>query len=217
MQNKERFQQAGYWDPALPDFINGYALGQRLWLFDQTSPYYRRHLLLHEGVHALMHSLFGAAGPPWYAEAWPSCWQRTTGRTASSRFPISPAIRTRCNSAGGSSLSAPDLAAGRPLSVAEVFALTVGRICASRPMPGTGRLAALLDGNPRFRDRFRQAPDCSATATSTRGFANCLPKMETSLTGSGGCSWPTWTTATISNGRTLIFAPAGRWAPNRPR
>jgi hypothetical protein len=38
-------------------------------MFDQESDYYRRHLILHEGVHCLMNTVLGSCGPPWYMES----------------------------------------------------------------------------------------------------------------------------------------------------
>lgn len=52
----------------VPKLRNGYALCNRIWLRNQKSDYYRRHLLLHEGVHAFMGYAFGYWGPPWYRE-----------------------------------------------------------------------------------------------------------------------------------------------------
>ncbi|MEO1524537.1 MAG: hypothetical protein AAFX06_03835 [Planctomycetota bacterium] len=46
----------------------GYALGDNIWVRRQSSEYYTRHLLLHEGVHALAIHQFGGTGPSWYAE-----------------------------------------------------------------------------------------------------------------------------------------------------
>jgi hypothetical protein len=40
----------------------------KIWVVAQPSQYYTRHLLLHEGVHALMLDQFGGAGPAWYME-----------------------------------------------------------------------------------------------------------------------------------------------------
>ena len=42
--------------------------GAELWLRDQPTPYYRRHLLLHEGTHVFMASFLGGCGPGWYME-----------------------------------------------------------------------------------------------------------------------------------------------------
>jgi hypothetical protein len=68
MESKERFQGAGLYTRDLPDFPHGFQKGSQVWLFDQPSDYYRRHLLLHEGTHAFMNRWLGGAGPPWYME-----------------------------------------------------------------------------------------------------------------------------------------------------
>ena len=38
---------------------NGVTLGSDMWLHDQPTDYYRRHLLLHEGTHAFMIAFLG--------------------------------------------------------------------------------------------------------------------------------------------------------------
>src|SRR5262245_1308715 len=63
-----KFQAAGLMPRDLPKFLNGYTQGHEFWLYNQTSPYYRRHLLLHEGVHGFMFSLLGGNARPWYVE-----------------------------------------------------------------------------------------------------------------------------------------------------
>ncbi|MFM8434983.1 MAG: hypothetical protein ACKOBP_06505 [Planctomycetia bacterium] len=71
MMDREPFRAAGLLpaDGSLPDFANGFCAGGRFWMMDQSSPDYRRHLLLQEGVHAFMLTLrLAAAAPPWYAE-----------------------------------------------------------------------------------------------------------------------------------------------------
>ena len=62
-----KFDKSGALDQ-VPKLRNGYALRNRIWLREQPSEYYRRHLLIHEGVHALMGYVFGRWGPPWYRE-----------------------------------------------------------------------------------------------------------------------------------------------------
>ena len=68
MKDKERFLGAGLFRENLPPFPHGYSAGSQLWLYDQPSDYYRRHLLLHEGTHAFMSRWLGGCGPPWYME-----------------------------------------------------------------------------------------------------------------------------------------------------
>ncbi|MEK6235950.1 MAG: hypothetical protein N2C14_14680, partial [Planctomycetales bacterium] len=66
--SEDRFRRVGLWRAGLPRFRNGFAFSDAVFLRDQQSDYYRRHLLLHEGVHAFMLSRFGSCGPAWYME-----------------------------------------------------------------------------------------------------------------------------------------------------
>lgn len=69
IHDKAKFRQAGLTPDDLPDFTHGYAYGpDRVWVIAQQSEYYTRHLLLHEGVHALAISQFGWTGPTWFRE-----------------------------------------------------------------------------------------------------------------------------------------------------
>jgi hypothetical protein len=52
----------------VPAFEEGYQFGDRLFVREQPSIYYRRHLFLHEATHWIMWHLFGAGGSPWYME-----------------------------------------------------------------------------------------------------------------------------------------------------
>ena len=66
--DRERFRAAGLLPDTVPDFTNGFCNRERFWLADQSNPAYRRHLLLHEGVHAFTLTLRGLDTPPWYME-----------------------------------------------------------------------------------------------------------------------------------------------------
>lgn len=68
MRQPERFRAAGLIPDRVPDFKYGHALGKSLWVIEQPGSYYTRHLLLHEGVHALAFDQFGGAGPSWFME-----------------------------------------------------------------------------------------------------------------------------------------------------
>jgi len=68
MKDKARFVKAGFLPNTLPPFEHGYSVGDTLWLYDQPSDYYRRHLLLHEGTHCFMWTVLGGCGPLWYME-----------------------------------------------------------------------------------------------------------------------------------------------------
>jgi hypothetical protein len=66
--DRERFRVAGLLPDTLPPFENGFCDRNRFWLMDQSNPAYRRHLLLHEGVHAFTLTLRELATPVWYTE-----------------------------------------------------------------------------------------------------------------------------------------------------
>ncbi|MFM7206035.1 MAG: hypothetical protein ACKO4T_05110 [Planctomycetaceae bacterium] len=66
--DRERFRAAGLLPASIPDFANGFCAADVFWLQDQSNPAYRRHLLLHEGVHAFTLTVRGIAAPVWYHE-----------------------------------------------------------------------------------------------------------------------------------------------------
>ena len=80
MKDKARFVEAGLLPEKLPPFEHGFSWGTVLWIYEQPSDYYRRHLLLHEGTHGFMNSLLGGCGPTWYMEGLAEylathCWR----------------------------------------------------------------------------------------------------------------------------------------------
>jgi hypothetical protein len=66
--DRERFRAAGLLPDTIPPFENGFCDRNQFWLIDQSNPAYRRHLLLHEGVHAFTLTLRNLATPVWYNE-----------------------------------------------------------------------------------------------------------------------------------------------------
>lgn len=61
---KERFETAGLLPPEQFEFRHGRHLGYQFWMNNQTSPYYRRHLMLHEFVHCFMMCEYGMRDIP---------------------------------------------------------------------------------------------------------------------------------------------------------
>ncbi|MFO0943103.1 MAG: hypothetical protein U0930_20400 [Pirellulales bacterium] len=68
MLERERFRQAGLIPKDVPEFPNGWQYKDELWVMEQVSPYYRRHLILHEGTHWFMYRKYGFYDAPWLAE-----------------------------------------------------------------------------------------------------------------------------------------------------
>ncbi|MCC9602200.1 hypothetical protein LOC67_16715 [Stieleria sp. JC731] len=67
MDQPDRFRASGDLPESL-QFQYGYAMPGIIWVRAQPSQYYTRHLLLHEGVHALVIDQFGGTGPSWFSE-----------------------------------------------------------------------------------------------------------------------------------------------------
>jgi hypothetical protein len=89
----EPFRAAGLLPPDVPRFVNGYCDRNRFWLMDQSSPAYRRHLVLHEGVHAFTLTVRDLATPPWYAEGiaeYLATHRLESGLNAAPRFVSTP-------------------------------------------------------------------------------------------------------------------------------
>jgi hypothetical protein len=68
IENSARFEKAGLLPDTLPQFPAGFQNGRDMWLYLQPGDYYTRHLLLHEGTHAIMDWFLDGWGSPWYSE-----------------------------------------------------------------------------------------------------------------------------------------------------
>src|SRR4051812_39317016 len=66
--DRRRFAALGLLPPGHEEFENGITIDSQMWLRDQPTDYYRRHLLMHEGTHAFMIAFLGGCGPGWYME-----------------------------------------------------------------------------------------------------------------------------------------------------
>lgn len=69
MRDADAFRRSGALPDSVPEFHHGFATPTAIWVHYQSTPYYNRHLMLHEGVHALAFAQWGGGGPSWYSEA----------------------------------------------------------------------------------------------------------------------------------------------------
>ena len=216
MQSRQRFEPAGLLPADLPDFASGYARGDEFWLYDQTSPYYRRHLLLHEGTHAFMYTLLGGVGPPWYAEGMAELL--ATHRLADGQLTLNSfrAAATRFRSGAASRSCRTDYADRR------------GDDAGARSLPSTRTPRAKTS---RTAGAGRRRPFSMAIRATRRAFAS-LPgtcgepdfngplstrvcrRLAARSTKIGNCSWPISTTATILR---MEIELRGRQAAGRRR
>lgn len=139
-----------------PDFVNGYSNGYELWLMEQPSDYYRRHLLLHEGTHGYMLTQLGACGPGWFMEGTAELLGAHRWSAGSLQLGVVPASREAAPMWGRVKLIRRAFAEGRALPIAGVMKIDNRRRLNPEHYAWTWALAALLEGDPRFRERFRE-------------------------------------------------------------
>jgi hypothetical protein len=155
VKDRARFEAAGLWPTDLPQFLNGYTLGNEFWLYNQSSDYYRRHLMLHEGVHGVMFSLQRSSGPAWYMEGVAELlgthhW--SNGRLSLPYFPASPADVPKL---GRIEIVQTQFKAGNAKYLRDVLALENRNYLDNEPYAWSWAAAAFLHGHPAYRDRFR--------------------------------------------------------------
>jgi len=121
MNDKGRFVTTGLYPASLPDFANGYNVGSQIWVFDQPSGYYRRHLLLHEGTHAFMLRFLGGAGPPWYMEGMAELLATHRWQNDKLQMAVMPQRKEDVPYWGRIKIIKDDMAADRGLSLMEVM------------------------------------------------------------------------------------------------
>ena len=138
-------------------FPHGFSLGHELWLYDQPTDYYRRHLLLHEGTHGFMATLLGGCGPGWYMEGtaellathhWDARHVKLTLRTM-------PRSRREVPMLGRIKLIRDAFAEDRALSLPAVLKIDNRRRLENEAYAWCWALARLLDDHPHYRERFR--------------------------------------------------------------
>jgi len=156
MQSRARFEAAGLISKDVPEFATGYALDGNFWLFDQTSPYYRRHLMLHEGTHVFMMTILGGTGPAWYGEG--TAELLGTHNIAGDKLTLNvvPENRDDVSKWGRIEAVQGDFAKRKALTIEKIFNLG-GTLHGTVEQYGwCWAAAALLDHHPRYRERFHE-------------------------------------------------------------
>lgn len=154
--DKDKFEKAGLLHSELPPFLNGYQEGHQFWMFEQPSPFFRRHLMLHEGTHAFMNLIMGGAGPPWYLEGMAEllgCHRWQAGKLT-----IDYRIASREESPywGRVKIIKDAVQAGTPLSLQEVLFMEQSEFLKTNAYGWAWAATAFFDGHPAYRDRFHK-------------------------------------------------------------
>ena len=155
IKNREKFNAAGLIPATLPDFAHGYALGDRLFVQEQPSAYYRRHLLLHEGTHAFMFRNFVSAGPPWFMEGMAELLaaHRWDGTTLKMRQ--MPANREEVPFWGRVKIIKAKVAQQQGLMIEEVMNFGSDAHRSVDAYAWSWAACVFLDSHPEFQERFR--------------------------------------------------------------
>lgn len=159
MKDKVKFVQAGVYPAFLPDFKNGFAADADLWLYEQPSDYYRRHLLLHEGTHGFMLTQLGSCGAAWFSEgvaelAATHRWDpnATSGRQLA--LGDIPRRREDVPEWGRIALIKAGLKAGRFRSIGDLVNDAVTGYADVESYAWCWALTLFLNRHPRYQERF---------------------------------------------------------------
>jgi hypothetical protein len=176
MKDKERFARAGLFDDSLPPFPHGYSRGSQLWLFDQPSAYYRRHLLLHEGTHCFMNGFLGGAGPPWYMEGIAELLATHRWEAGKLQLGIMPQSKEEVPYWGRVKIIKDEHAAGRGMSLAQILTYDSQAHLRNEPYGWCWGAAAFFDAHPKSQAVFRGLRTSAADRTHdfSRRFAEQL-------------------------------------------
>jgi len=156
MDDKARFKEAGLLPDELPPFRHGFSRNYDLWLYEQPSAYYRRHLLLHEGTHGFMNTLLGGCGPPWYMEGIAELIATHRWRDGRLTLNHMPANREEVPMWGRIKIVRDCFTDRRAKRLEGILEFRHRAFAENEAYAWCWAAAALLDGDPRYRQRFRQ-------------------------------------------------------------
>ena len=155
MDDRRRFESVGLVPDSLPKLKSGYTIGDRFWMHNQTSDYYRRHLLLHELVHAVRQSGPWRPGAPWWEEGlaeWLATHQIDGESLGAAWFPTSA---DAVPGWGRIELLQQAAKEGESLSFAQVRAFGDSAHRELEPYAWCWAAIAFLDGRDATRAAFR--------------------------------------------------------------
>jgi hypothetical protein len=155
MKDKERFDRAGLIPKELPDFEHGYSWNYDLWLFDQKDDYYRRHLLIHEGVHSFMNTVLGACGSPWYMEGLAEMLGTHASNEDRLTLNYFPQNREEVPGLGRIRIIRDDVAAHRAMTLPKILDYPPSAHHSNDAYAWSWAAAMFLDAHPQYQKRFR--------------------------------------------------------------
>lgn len=158
MKDKSPFEKLGLVPGELPRFENGFARNYDFWLYEQASAYYRRHLVLHEGTHGFMLTVLGNCGPSWYMEGVAELLATHRWTDGTLTLNVMPRSRDEVPMWGRIKIVQDECLAGRAMPLDRILSYRPDDYVAREPYGWCWAVAALLDGHPRYQERFRLLP-----------------------------------------------------------
>lgn len=157
ISNREPFDALGLMPTGHDQFPHGLSMGYEVWLHEQPSDYYRRHLLLHEATHSFMSTLLGGCGPGWYMEGIAEMLGTHDWNAASDELAIGamPPNRETVPMWGRIKALREAFASNQALGVPAVMQIENREILGDEAYAWVWALTKWLDTHPRYRDRFR--------------------------------------------------------------
>lgn len=160
MREPARFASAGLMPEGEPEFPDGLSRGYELWIHEQSSDFYRRHLLIHEVTHSFMATHLGGCGPGWYMEATAELLGTHTWdpQRRNLELGVMPPSRQAAPMWGRITLVRNAVANRQALPISSVMQIDNGRALPTTSYAWCWALAKFLDTHPRYQQRFRSLP-----------------------------------------------------------
>jgi len=179
MKNGQTFRRLGLLPGNLPPFKHGFSRNYELWLYEQPTDYYRRHLFLHEGTHGFMNTVLGGCGPPWYMEGTAELLGTHLWKDGQLKLAWNPPTRDDAKDWGRVKLVKDAVAQGRVLGVNDVMNYSTTAHRETEPYAWCWALSLLMDRDPRFEKIFRAAGRNVRASDFTNRFRQAI-----------GADWP---------------------------
>jgi hypothetical protein len=157
MADKNKFRGAGLLPARLPPFLNGRNQGLELWVNEQDTDYYRRHLVLHEFTHCFMYAIEDVQIPPWYREGMAELFGTHAVDSAGRyHFRMMPDRVEHFQGHGRIELIRSETAANRWKPFEEIEGIPAKDFLETPAYAWAWALCTFLDGNPRTSRKFRE-------------------------------------------------------------
>jgi hypothetical protein len=155
MRHRERFRDAGWLPDGLPPFPHGFQRGDQLWVVEQPSDYYRRHLILHEGTHAFMSHWLRGTGPAWYMEGMAELLATHRYQDDRLELGVMPSDKEQVPEWGRILIVRQAVAAGQARTLDQVLAMPARQFGDVDAYAWSWAAATLFHGHPQWHERFR--------------------------------------------------------------